>query len=210
MGWRRGVAVLALGLAVTGCSGDPGEGAVRESAPPVIVPGGPGEPARTLSGAPSSGVRPSAAPSEADRAYVQMMIAHHQQAVEMTALAPERAADAQVRGLAARIGAAQGPEITAMRGWLERNGLGSGSGGHDHAAMPGMATPEQMAALRAATGGEFDRQFLRLMIAHHEGAVSMATDLLTKGVDVFAQEMAQDVIATQTAEIKRMRAMLGG
>nr|BFF00745.1 hypothetical protein GCM10020241_24200 [Streptoalloteichus tenebrarius] len=139
-----------------------------------------------------------------------MMITHHRQALDMAALAPQRAGDEQVRGLAARISDAQGPEIAAMRAWLERTGQAEQHGGHDHASMPGMATPEQLAALRAASGGEFDRQFLRLMIAHHEGAVTMATDVLTRGVDVFVQEMAQDVIATQTAEITRMRALLGG
>lgn len=206
-----------------------------ESVPSVIVPGGPGEPARIVPGDQVDSSEQHG-PTEADFRYVEMMIPHHQQALEMTALVPERVVDQRVRLLAERIEHSQGPEINAMRAWLERNGrpwadgapTGSsghgssehGSAGHgstehapdrhDHGLMPGMATPEQMAALAAARGTEFDRMFLELMIAHHQGAVEMAHEVLAKGRDVEVLGMAQDVAVTQTAEIERMREMLAG
>ncbi|WP_009944576.1 DUF305 domain-containing protein [Saccharopolyspora erythraea] len=175
-----------------------------------------------------------APPGEAEATYVAMMIPHHEQALEMTALAPERAQHPQVRALAERIGGAQKPEIDMMRGWQATHGAqgrtghggDTGHGGHTggadtghatgtghtgadpaHAAMPGMATPEQLAELAAARGADFDRLFLRLMTAHHEGAVTMATDLLTRGVDEQVHAMAQDVLVTQTDEIATMRAL---
>jgi uncharacterized protein (DUF305 family) len=80
----------------------------------------------------------------------------------------------------------------------------------DTSQMPGMATPEQLAALRAASGADFDRLFFQLMTAHHEGALTMATEVLSTGSDVFVEEMAQEVLATQTDEIGRMRTMQAG
>lgn len=199
------VAVLVAFLAA--CTAPP------EDAPPIIAPKGPGEQAETI--APGDvGTDRWVAPSEADLKYVASMIVHHKQALDMSALAPERARDETVRGLASRIHDTQGPEIGAMEQWQRQFAENAPAHGHegklpdvDHAAMPGMATDEQLAALRAASGADFDRLFLRLMIAHHEGALKMAVDLLSTGSDVRVEEMANDVVASQSDEIARMRAI---
>jgi uncharacterized protein (DUF305 family) len=194
------VALSALGL--VGCT----QSAQQADGPPVIVPGKPGETASTVLSGVTATQDP---PNDADLAYVQMMIPHHQQALEMTALAPQRASNETVRGLAARIADTQGPEAKAMQSWQQQfGGPHAGHGGHtDHSSMPGMATADQIAALKAATGAPFDELFLRLMTAHHEGALKMAKELLTTGRDVRVEEMAQDIIATQTDEIARMKAL---
>ncbi|WP_078067624.1 DUF305 domain-containing protein [Streptomyces jeddahensis] len=207
------MAVVALGGCDSGSSDEgSAKGAGKPSAgPSVIAPGKPGEAAETLSAADAAKKNGSDdAPNSADFTYVQMMITHHEQALEMTALAPTRAASSQVKGLASRIAAGQAPEINAMKGWLKTNG-GSDQPqdqGHDHAAMPGMATQAQMKELRAAKGKEFDELFLKLMITHHDGAVAMATDLLAQGNNIQIEEMANDVIAQQTSEINRMRELI--
>jgi uncharacterized protein (DUF305 family) len=202
---------VALGLGATACSGPEKAPDTRPTAggtAPVIVPGGPGEPARTAR--PGERVGPSTVPAgPADLTFAQRMIPHHQQAIEMATLAKDRASGTEVRGLAGRIVAAQNPEIAVLRSWLKTNGgapLG-GHGGAGHAGMPGMATPTQLADLRAAGGEDFDQRFLGLMITHHEGALRMAGEELTAGRDPFLLRMAKDVHATQTAEIRRMRTM---
>ncbi|MGW7356741.1 DUF305 domain-containing protein [Streptomyces sp. NPDC054802] len=198
-------AVLALGACESGADGpDKADGA---AGPSVLVPGKPGEPARTLSAEEAAKAVPDDSPNSADFGYARMMIEHHEQALVMTALVPERAESAQVKRLAERIAAAQRPEIDAMRGWLTNNGGDKGTGGHDHGAMPGMATDAQLKQLRAADGRAFDELFLKLMITHHQGAVTMAAEVLSDGNNVQVEEMANDVIAQQTAEIGRMRDM---
>ncbi|MEE1755358.1 DUF305 domain-containing protein [Streptomyces sp. SP18CS02] len=201
-------AVLAV-LALNACE-SPSEDKpqTRASGGPVVVaPGKPGEPARKLT--PEEAVRavPSDTPNSADFTYTQMMIVHHGQALEMTALAPERASSSQVKKVAARISAAQQPEIGAMEGWLETHGGARTHSGHDHGSMPGMATAAQLKQLRDSRGTAFDELFLKLMITHHQGAVTMATDALAQGNNLQVEEMANDVIAQQTAEINRMRSM---
>ncbi|NED87359.1 DUF305 domain-containing protein, partial [Streptomyces sp. SID11233] len=99
----------------------------------------------------------------------------HAQAIEMSALAPERASSAGVKALAERIADTQGPEIDAMKGWQHQyDPKGTRTPGHEHGAMPGMATKAQLARLKAAHGKDFDQLFLRLMTKHHEGAIDMA------------------------------------
>ncbi|WP_258906801.1 DUF305 domain-containing protein [Actinokineospora sp. UTMC 2448] len=171
----------------------------------------PGEPNRTLSAEEAESALPDTEPNDEDVSYVRNMIIHHQQAVEMSALAPERAADERVRGLASRIHDVQGPEIGMMNRWLTGHDLPAvnPTEAHAHADMPGMATAEELAALTAARGPEFDRLFLELMIRHHEGAIEMARAVQVSGVDVRVQEMADDVIAEQADEIRRMREMQG-
>ncbi|WNV88857.1 DUF305 domain-containing protein [Umezawaea sp. Da 62-37] len=206
---RIRVGLVAIALLLTGCTGT----SSTEDAAPIIVPGAPGEAAKTIS-PDDLGTDRYIAPNDRDLAYVAGMVVHHRQAVDMTALAPERASNEVVRGLASRIHDTQGPEIGAMEQWQRQFAVTAEQHGHsgkmptvDHAAMPGMATPEQMAELKAAAGAEFDKVFVRLMIAHHEGALTMAQDVLSDGVDVKVEEMAADVIATQTDEIDRMRAL---
>lgn len=138
-----------------------------------------------------------------------MMIQHHTQALEMTGLVPDRARSGDLKRLALRISAAQGPEIEAMRGWLKTHGEteAGDAGGHQHTGMPGMATEARLKELRAARGADFDALFLTLMITHHEGAITMATDVKAQGNNLLIEEMADDVVAQQTSEITRMRAM---
>ncbi|MEU0469209.1 MULTISPECIES: DUF305 domain-containing protein [unclassified Amycolatopsis] len=198
--------LLAAAVLASACAAEP-------EAPPVVVPGAPGEPARTLPADEAGSAVPANRHNDADVSYAQRMIMHHQQAIRMGELAPARAAREDVKGLAARITATQAPEITSMTAWLRQRGLevpGEHAGHHgSHGPMPGMATEEQLAALAAASGPEFDRMFLQLMTAHHEGAITMATEVLSAGSDVFVEEMATDVIASQSDEVTRMRSMAG-
>lgn len=207
------LASVLVGGLLAGCSDEPEGRAEAEST--VLVPGRPGEPNKTA----VKGATTPAPPTEAEIRFVEMMIPHHQQAVEMSAPAPAQAKSAQVKSLAERIKAGQGAEISMMRSWLERNrrpatGGHGGHGGHaspsatSHAGMAGMATPEQMKRLKAAKGEEFDRLFLTLMITHHQGALTMAEAAIDKGTDVVVQELAKDVQSSQQAEINRMRALL--
>jgi uncharacterized protein (DUF305 family) len=211
---RRSVALAAVTaavLALGACESDSGTPAKAkgDAGPSVVAPGKPGEPARTLSAEEAAKATPDDSPNAADFSYAQMMIAHHGQALLMTTLAPDRAGSTQVKRLAERVAASQKPEIGAMQGWLKTNGGAKGKGGHDHgqAAMPGMATTAQLAQLRAAKGKAFDELFLKLMTTHHQGAITMATDALSKGNNILIEEMASDVIAQQTSEINRMRAL---
>ncbi|MFG2710643.1 DUF305 domain-containing protein [Streptomyces goshikiensis] len=228
-GLLRGLAgaavVSATLLALAGCQDDDGKtgaNGAKDGRNPVIAPGKPGERARTLSPEQAARERPDDTPNAADQTYVRGMIEHHRQALTMSALAPDRASAEAVKGLAERIAAAQRPEIGAMEKWLARypapsgaagtGGTGAtggtgGTGGHDHAAMPGMATEQQLKELADARGADFDRLFLKLMTAHHEGALKMAGQALAGGNNVAVEEMATEVVATQTAEIHRMRAL---
>ncbi|MFF4369599.1 DUF305 domain-containing protein [Streptomyces sp. NPDC001594] len=196
-------------LTLTGCTAD--DDAPRGAgggSPVVVAPGRPGEQSRTLSPGQAARQRPDDSPNAADRAYVRRMIEHHRQALTMSALAPERASADGVRRLAERIAAAQGPEIGAMERWQARYPAPSGDpGGHDHAAMPGMATEQQLRELAQARGADFDRLFLSLMTAHHEGALTMAGQALAQGNNGAVEEMANEVVAVQSAEVHRMRAM---
>ncbi|MEU9800496.1 DUF305 domain-containing protein [Streptomyces sp. NPDC051000] len=203
-------AALAAGLLFTlaGCRGNGAADDARDDAPVVVAPGRPGEKVRTISPEQAARERPDDSPNAADQTYVRHMIEHHGQALTMSALAPTRASAEGVKRVAERIAAAQRPEIGAMEKWRARHPEPTaGAGTHDHAAMPGMATRGQLADLAAARGADFDRLFLTLMIAHHEGAVKMAGEALAGGNNVAVEEMATEVVATQSAEIHRMRAM---
>ncbi|MEU4658947.1 DUF305 domain-containing protein [Streptomyces sp. NPDC023723] len=204
------LAVLGLGACDSGGSGTD-TGSAASPGPSVIAPGEPGGANRTLSAQDAEEQRADDdSPNSADVDYARMMIQHHAQALTMTGLVPERAASEKLRRLAERIAASQEPEIDTMRGWLTEHGAKeTGSGGaHDHAAMPGMATEAQLKDLRAARGKAFDQLFLTLMITHHQGAVTMATEVKAQGNNVRIEEMADDVVAQQTSEIARMREML--
>ncbi|WP_413811468.1 DUF305 domain-containing protein [Streptomyces sp. OE57] len=209
-------AAAALALVLTGCDAESGGGADagkgKDGKPAVIAPGKPGEAAKKLSAEEAAKAGDDDSPNTADRSYVRMMIEHHRQALVMTGLAADRAKSGQVKRLAERIASGQKPEIEAMRAWQKtagggpKGGDGDGHEGHG-AKMPGMATGAQLARLRAAEGADFDALFLKLMITHHRGAVSMATDVLAQGNNVRVEEMANDVIAQQSSEIRRMRQM---
>ena len=220
----RRLAATALAttvLALAGCSsagdsgGDPGSSNKDGDRPEVIQPGRPGESAKSVD--PGS-IAPSEEWNHTDVAYMQMMIPHHAQAVQMSRLARKHAANERVRTLAERIGAAQAPEIQAMAAWLEernmevpRAGEDPGKydhGKHGHNSMMGMLTKAQIKRLAAARGAEFDRLFLNGMIRHHRGAVEMSQQAARGGSDVIVGEMTADVNATQSAEIDRMRNLL--
>jgi uncharacterized protein (DUF305 family) len=181
----------------------------------VIRPGAPGEPA--ASGDSDTAVQ-SNEWNHTDVAFMQMMIPHHHQALEMSALADKHARDKSVRSLAERISASQAPEIQAMSAWLDERKIEVPRAGedpkkydhseHGHNAMMGMMTPTQMKELSAARGERFDRLFLEGMIRHHAGAVDMAEDAAQDGSDVIVSEMTADVAATQSAEIGRMQDLL--
>ncbi|MGH9244298.1 MAG: DUF305 domain-containing protein [Acidimicrobiales bacterium] len=148
--------------------------------------------------------------NDADVAFVQMMIPHHEQAIEMAMLAADRAEDERVIDLAARIQAAQGPEIDEMRGWLEDLGEDEASsdehgGGHDGG---GFMTDEDMDALGATVGTEFDRTFLEMMIEHHRGAVEEADVEIADCENPDAVELARVIKSAQEAEIAEMEALL--
>jgi len=140
-----------------------------------------------------------------DVMFAQMMIPHHQQAVEMAELVAARSDNPEIQALALEIIAAQDPEIALMQGWTDEFGdSGMDHGGH---SMGGMLTDAELEDLRAATGVEFERLFLEGMIKHHEGAIDMA-DMLTNSNYPAAQKLRADIIETQTAEIERMKKLL--
>ena len=162
-------------------------------------------------GAPTTAAQPGAeAANAADVAFAQGMIPHHQQAIDMSRLAPERAQSQQVKDLARQIEAAQGPEIETLTGWLRDWGAAPAEhGSHgDTGGYGGMMSADEMARLERARGAEFDRAFLEMMIRHHEGAVTMARTELSDGQFPAAKQMAQQIIDTQQAEIDTMRTLL--
>lgn len=148
----------------------------------------------------------------ADVAFTQGMIPHHRQAVDMSALAPTRAASPEVKDLAARISAAQGPEIEQMTGMLAAWGApappAGAMSGMGSMPMNGMLSEQQMGQLTAASGTGFDRMFLEQMTAHHRGAVQMAQTELAQGQNPQAKALAETIIAAQQAEITEMQALL--
>lgn len=157
--------------------------------------------------------------ADADVRFIQMMIPHHQQALEMAALVPGRTERDDLRLMAERITVSQQDEIATMQRWLQAHAhadsadahAGHGGGGHAH--MPGMATPEEMAALAALRGPAFDRRFLELMIRHHEGALAMVGELFASaggGQSSEIYQIASDVDADQRMEIDRMRMLMDG
>jgi uncharacterized protein (DUF305 family) len=148
--------------------------------------------------------------NEADMAFAQHMIVHHQQAVEMAALADSRATDAEVKKLSAQIKAAQSPEIATMTGWLSAWGQPTSAAGMEmgHDTMPGVMSDKDMKKLEARSGKEFDKEFLTMMIAHHEGAIEMAKEETSGGRNPDAKALAQQISTSQQAEIDTMKQIL--
>ncbi|MEP6922188.1 MAG: DUF305 domain-containing protein [bacterium] len=220
--------VLIAGFTLAGLFGLPVCAQQSDSATPVVVqPGAPGLPTRTLP-ATTRAILPPRSP--ADVQFMQGMIMHHAQAVEMTALIESHTVNKNLRTLGARISTSQSDEIKFMKRWLavraeplaplakEMPGMqmsGMDMPGHNmamHALMPGMLTPKQMAALRRAKGQSFDRLFLSGMIQHHGGALVMVQELFDTagaGQDAELFNFATDVDSGQRAEIRIMQTMLG-
>ena len=188
-----------------------GQSAVGTPAP-LLQGGAPGEASRNITveeATDLSGIQHTAADAE----FMQGMIGHHAQALEMTALLYERSTWQDIRMLAQRIDVSQADEINMMQDWLVVRDEGMAEHhAHGTMLMPGMLTPDQMAELAAATESDFDRLFLEYMIMHHHGAVVMVEDLFASpGAAQESQifNFASDVIADQSMEITRMRRMRG-
>lgn len=193
----------------------------QQSEPPtpvVVQPGAPGQPSRTLPPSTRASVPPR---SQADVDFMQGMIMHHSQAVEMTALVRSHTDNKELRLLGARISSSQSDEIKFMQRWLAAREepismpapvmAAMNMPGQPMALMPGMLTPEQMEALRKAQGAGFDRLFLTGMIQHHNGALIMVKDLFDTagaGQDADLFNFATDADNTQRAEIRIMQTML--
>jgi uncharacterized protein (DUF305 family) len=208
---------VPIAVLLAGC----GSPAGPRQAPPVVQPGAPGQASRVV------GAEPQAVPqaTEADIKFMQGMIHHHAQALDMTELIDARSSDPDMKKLGMRIHVSQTDEIKMMQHWLQARGqeapdprahhampgMEGMSGMDDMVMMPGMLTKDEMARLAAAKGPEFDRLFLEGMIKHHQGALTMVKDLFaTPGAgqqsEIFA--FASDVEADQKMEIDRMAGML--
>jgi uncharacterized protein (DUF305 family) len=193
--------------------------AAQQAAAPVVVqPGAPGQPTRILPSSTRATLPPH---TPADVKFMQDMIMHHSQAVEMTALIESHTENKELRSLGARISRSQSDEIDFMKRWLATRSEPishampemSGMHGPNHQMlMPGMLTAKQMDALKKATSEEFDDLFLKGMIQHHNGALVMVKDLFDSagaGQDAELFNFASDVDSGQRAEIKVMQTMLG-
>jgi uncharacterized protein (DUF305 family) len=185
---------------------------------PIVQPGAPGQASRTLTADEATKLA-TAGYMPADVAFMQHMIVHHQQALDMAVLVKDRTNTEELVAISGRIEASQADEIAFMKTWLAERGEASedpmmkGHGAHMHQMMEGMATPDQMAALAAAKAIDFDRQFLTLMIAHHEGAVDMVEKLLDEdgtAADPILYRFVGDIDSEQTGEIERMDKLLAG
>ncbi|MFE2443862.1 DUF305 domain-containing protein [Streptomyces sp. NPDC021218] len=167
--------------------------------------------------------------NDADVKFAQMMIPHHEQAVEMSKLADERAEDAKIKTLAGDIEKAQDPEIKKMESWLKAwgkpesgssmpgmdhgsdssmPGMDHGSGSSGNSGMPGIMSDKDMKELKAAKGTDFDKMFAQMMIDHHNGAIDMAKDEQKNGKNATAKKLADDVVKNQTIEVKQLQGIL--
>jgi len=229
--FSRLVAVLLLALLPAACRSASPRGAAGARGPEpraangassgasagdLIQPGAPGEPTRTIDVARATNLT-GAGFTAADVAFMQGMISHHAQAVEMVDLLKTRTASDDMKKLGLRIELSQIDEIGMMQHWLQARGQAvpdeHAHHVHDAKLMPGMLTPAQMERLAGAKGVAFDRLFLEGMIAHHGGALDMVHDLFeapgaAQDSEIYA--FASDVEADQKAEIDRMGAMLNG
>ena len=228
--WRKSVyarqtaaqlVLLLVSVAGSACLFSPSVHAQQSAPakPPVIVqPGAPGQPSKTL---PPSTRASLPQRSPADMEFMQGMIMHHAQAIDMTALIASHTENKDLRLLGARISSSQSDEIRFMQRWLAARGEaismampgmpGMDANGKPMPLMPGMLTPAQMAALRESQGAQFDRLFLTGMIQHHDGALTMVKDLFDTagaGQDAEIFNFATDADNTQRAEIKIMQSML--
>jgi len=210
---RRGLTIAVCVLALVGCTSDSSDESGDDA--PVVQLGGPSESNRTLSDDEAAEIT---APgyTDADVAFVQGMIPHHQQALEMTAMVEQRTESRDIRALAERMEVGQTDEIGQLEAWLKDRGedvpgAHSEHGAGHHELMPGMLTAEELAQLRSARGTRFERLFLQYMIRHHEGAVIMVEELLgggQGGQESHVFQLAQHVSSDQRVEISRMKHVL--
>jgi uncharacterized protein (DUF305 family) len=199
-----------------------GQSADKIGSPKVVQPGAPGQATKTLPADTTAKLTPSS-PKNAE--FMQGMIMHHAQAVEMTDMIEARTSNKAIRLVGARISQSQSDEMAFMKRWLLARGesvemaMPANTGSHAHGShsadhsmlMPGMLSPKQIQALKNAEGAEFDRLFLAGMIQHHEGALVMVKDLFDTpgaGQDAELFNFASDVDSGQRAEIKTMQSLL--
>lgn len=215
----RATTLLAAALVATACaSGSAGPAATSgastggNAGPRIIQPGAPGQGSRDFENAPIEDIE-GADYTDADVAFMQGMIHHHAQALRMTALVPDRTSDQAFQSMALRMRISQTDEIRMMQNWLQERGQMAPD--PDHAMhlmqMPGMLSQEQMNALAAAEGVDFQRLFLQGMIQHHGGAIVMVQELFNTpgaGQETTINFFANEVDADQTIEIYRMQQML--
>ncbi len=185
---------------------------------PIVKPGAPGQASKTLSAEEATKLAEASYTAE-DVAFMQHMIVHHGQAVEMALLVKDRTNTEELKTIAGRIESSQADEITFMQTWLKERGepledpMMKGHGEHMHHMMQGMASPEALKALAAAKGTDFDKQFLTLMIAHHDGALKMVDALLDEdgtAADPVLFQFVGDIESEQKAEIGKMDKLLAG
>jgi uncharacterized protein (DUF305 family) len=190
------VAAVAAGLFLSSCSSPASDGQTgqEQTDEPVIT----GQPAGY---------------NADDVSFATNMIPHHQQAVELSAMVPERSANVGLVTLAKQISAAQQPEINVMKvflvQWNENPETNSGHGGHGN-TMAGMVDEPTMTRLTSLNGAEFDKLWLESMISHHQGAIEMAKAEIANGDNVDAKTLATNIVTTQEAELGQMKKMLGG
>lgn len=202
--------VIALGFGLTACT--TGGSEPPEPTSPMVQLGAPGEPNRTMSPEEAAGVgEPDH--TEADVAFMQMMILHHDQAITMTEWVDDRTQDRDIRLLAERMRISQEDELDFMASWLQERGTPLRGDHADHGGgmmMPGMLTEAQLEQLEAAEGEEFERLFLEFMIQHHTGAMEMVADLWASdgGQEPSIGQFARHVEGDQGIEIARMQEML--
>jgi uncharacterized protein (DUF305 family) len=210
--WTLRIGAILLTAVAGACRTAPV--AAVQPAPPIVQPGAPGEASRVITADRAADLS-QVGYTPADVRFMQGMIGHHEQAVEMTELLSSRTAREDMRKLALRIEVSQADEIKMMRRWLEVRGqeVPGAHAMHMHGAtlMPGMLSAEEMAHLAETKGAEFDRLFLEGMIKHHAGALTMVQELFTspgagQESEIFA--FTSDVDADQRMEIDRMSAML--
>jgi uncharacterized protein (DUF305 family) len=178
--------------------------------PPIVQPGAPGQASRVISAEKATDLSKIQF-TPADVRFMQGMIGHHAQALEMAALVPSRSGRDDVKLIAQRIALSQADEIKMMQEWLARRGEPAPDAHAHHAMMPGMLTADEMSHLEAATGVDFDRLFVQLMIKHHGGALTMVDELFSDpgaGQDPELFAFASDVDVDQRGEIARLAAML--
>ena len=190
----------------------------QQPPPDIVQPGAPGEPTRTLTAEEAAALGRPSAHVEADVRFMQGMIHHHGQALDMTDLLSSRTESEEMRLLALRIDISQTDEMGMMVQWLEARGEDAPEVRNEEASpldddhlMPGMLSERQMAELASARGEEFDRLFLEFMIVHHQGALTMVSELFLvsgAGQEPVIFQFASSVDADQSAEIGRMNMML--